>query len=187
VDSGRLFWLLYVTVVAVFGLLALAATAIGSIGLREARIAGTAIAALLAGAAFFAGVHLFDRLAAPLAAWILVIGSPIAFVLLVNGLWSDEVGDGTANWAWTALIFVVFGLIIAGLRLLIPDDDPISRAVFLGASICLAITAALLVKEVWGSLGIAGDTRAGLSAFVLGVAGFLLAPALRRLREAGAS
>jgi hypothetical protein len=182
-EAQRLFWLVYTTVVAVFGLLAFAAVAIGELGLREARIAGTAIAALVAGAAFFAGLHLLDRVAVPAAAFVLVVGSPLAFALLANGLWSNRVSGTAANWAWTALVCVVFGLVIAGLRLLIPDDDPVSRAVFLGAFVALALTAAILIKEIWGTLVNNGSARAGLAAFVVGVIGFLLAPAVRRLRE----
>ena len=183
-EPTRLFWLVYTTVVAVFGALALAAVAIGELGLREARISGTAVAALLTAATFFAGLHLLDRVAVPAAAWVFVVGSPIAFALLANGLWSNHIGDTAANWAWTALDCVVFGLIVAGLRLLIPDDDAVSRAVFLGAAVALGVTAGLLVKEIWGTIENSGEARAGVAAFVVGVVGFLLAPAVRRLREA---
>ena len=184
VEPARLFWLVYVSVVGLFGLLALAAVAIGELGLREARITGTAVAALIAAGSFFAGLQLLGRVTVPAAAWVLVVGSPVAFALLANGIWSSHVGDTTANWAWTALVCVVFGLIIAGLRLLIPDDDPLSRAAFLGATVGFTLTALLLIKEIWGKLDAGGDSRAGLSAFVVGVVGFLLAPAVRRLREA---
>jgi hypothetical protein len=74
---------------------------------------------------------------------------------------------------------------VAGLRLLIPDDDPISRAAFLGATVALGLTAAILIKEIWGTIVNNGDSRAGLAAFVVGVVGFLLAPAARRVRNAG--
>jgi hypothetical protein len=84
-EPARLFWLVYLSAVALFGLLAVAAVAIGELGLREAR----------------------------------------------------------------------FGL-----------------------------TALILIKEIWGKLDAGGDSRAGLSAFLVGVVGFLLAPAVRRLREA---
>ena len=184
VEPARLFWLVYVSVVGLFGLLALAAVAIGELGLREARITGTAVAALIAAGSFFAGLQLLGRVTVPAAAWVLVVGSPVAFALLANGIWSSHVGDTTANWAWTGLVGVVFGLVIAALRLLIPDDDPISRAAFLGAALGFGLTALILIKEIWGKLDAGGDSRAGLSAFVVGVVGFLLAPAVRRLREA---
>jgi hypothetical protein len=48
--AESLFWLVYVSVVTPFGLLGLAAVAVGDVGLREG-VAGTAWAALLAGAA----------------------------------------------------------------------------------------------------------------------------------------
>jgi hypothetical protein len=61
---------------------------------------------------------------------------------------------------------------------MVPDDDRLARAVFLGSTLCFGVA----VQEIWGDFGSGGDTRAGLSVFVLGVIGFLLAPALRRLR-----
>jgi hypothetical protein len=186
VQAGRLFWLVYVAVVAVTGLLSLAAVAFGEIGIYEGRITATAWAALLAGATFFAGLHLLGRVGA--VAWALVAGAPVAFALMTNGIWSDSFNGSQSNWAWTALVYLIVALTVAGLRLLIPDADPVSRAAFVGSSLCFVIVGGLAIKDIWGSFGTSGgDARAALAAFVLGVTGFLLAPALRRLRgHAGA-
>lgn len=169
-------------VVAVAGLLGLASIAFGDIGLYEGRVSTTAWAALLAGATFFAGFHLLGRIG-PLG-WALVVGAPVAFALMANGIWSNSFSDTKANWAWTALVYVLVALIVGGLRLLIPDADPASRAAFIGSSLCFVIVGGLGIKDIWGEFGESGaDTRAALAGFVLGVTGFLLAPALRRLRE----
>jgi hypothetical protein len=182
VQADRLFWIVYVAVVAVAGLLGLAAIAFGDIGIYEGRVSATAWAALLAGAAFFAGFHLLGRIGS--LAWALVAGAPVAFALMTNGIWSDSLGGNEANWAWTALVYVLVALTVAGLRLLIPDADPASRAAFIGSMLCFLIVGGLAINDIWGSFGDrGGDTRAALAAFVLGVTGFLLAPALRRLRE----
>ena len=181
-QPGRLFWLVYLAVVAVAGLLGLAAIAFGDIGLYEGRVSATAWAALLAGATFFAGFHLLGRLRP--VAWALIAGAPVAFALMTNGIWSSSFSDNEGNWAWTALVYVLVALIVASLRLLIADDDLASQAAFIGSSLCFVIAGGLGIKEIWGSFGTGGgDTRVGLATFVLGVTGFLLAPALRRLRE----
>jgi hypothetical protein len=182
VQAGRLFWLVYLAVVAVTGVLGLAAIAFGDIGLYEGRVTGTAWAALLAGATFFAGLHLLGRVGP--VAWAVVAGAPVAFALITNGIWSNSFSGNESKWAWTALVYVLVALIVAGLRLLIPETDPASRAAFIGSSLCFVIVGGLAIKDVWGSFGESGgDTRAGLAAFVLGVTGFLVAPALRRPRE----
>jgi hypothetical protein len=182
VQAGRLFWLVYVTAVTVTGLLGLSAIAFGDIGLEEGRVAATAWAALLAGATFFAGLRLLGRVGP--VAWALVVSALVAFALITNGIWSNQFSGNEAKWAWSALVYVLVALIVAGLRLLIPDDDSASRAAFIGSLLCFVIAGGLAINDIWGSFGESGgDTRAGLAAFVLGVTGFLLAPALRRLRE----
>jgi hypothetical protein len=182
VQPGRLFWLVYLAVVAVAGLLGVAAIAFGHIGFYEGRVSATAWAALLAGATFFAGFHLLGRIG-PLG-WALIAGAPVAFALITNGIWANSFADSEANWAWTGLVYILVVLIVGGLRLLIPDTDPASRAAFIGSSLCFVIVGGLAVKDIWGSFGESGgDTRAALAAFVLGVTGFLLAPALRHLHE----
>ena len=181
-QSGRLFWLAYLAVVAVAGLLGLVAIAFGHVGLYEGRVSATAWAALLAGASFFTGLHLLGRLR-PLS-WTLIAGAPVAFALMANGIWSNSFSSNEGNWAWTALVYVLVALIVAGLRLLIADRDPAPQAVFIASSLCFAISGGLGIKEIWGNFGTGGgDTRVALATFVLGVTGFLLAPALRRLRE----
>jgi hypothetical protein len=182
VQPARLFWLVYLALVAVAGLLGLAAIAFGHIGLYEGRVSTTAWAALLAGATFFVGFHLLGRIG--LLGWALIAGAPVAFALMTNGIWSNSFSDTKANWAWTALVYVLVALIVGGLRLLIPDADPASRAAFIGSSLCFVIVGGLGIKDIWGEFGESGgDTRAALAGFVLGVTGFLLAPALGRLRE----
>jgi hypothetical protein len=183
VNNERLFWRVYAVVVAVAGLLALLAVAFGHIGLYEGRVAATAWAALLSGATLFAGLHLLRRVGR--VAWTLPAGAVIAFALMTNGIWSNDFNGNEVKWkwAWTALVYILVALIAAGLRLLIPDD-PVSRAAFIGTLLCFAIAGGLVVKNIWGSFGTSGgDARGGLAAFVLGVTGFLLAPALRRLRD----
>ncbi len=180
-DLGRVFWIAYIAVAAVFTLIGVLDVATGRFGEAEFQILITALLALLAAGGLYSGLAVIGRGGAWLGG-VAVAAAPLEFAVVTHAIWADHRSDTSDKWAATLFVALLAGLIVCTLRLLIDLRLPAVQVSFFASSLCLAVTATILIKVIWGDHDEPmTDAKAGTTFLVLTVFGFLFTPALQRL------
>jgi hypothetical protein len=183
VELRQLFWLGAATAVAVAALVAVVGIVRGHFSDTDARILGSAFAVFLCGSTALAALALINRRQALPLAWPVLIGLPVALVLMLGQLWTwvDEGPvTGWANPAWTAFLAVLAALVATTLRLLLSRPGLV-RTLWPVVVVCAGGAAGIGSALIWtnGGHDTLGRTAAALT--VLAVAGYLLGPIAQRL------
>jgi hypothetical protein len=180
-DLGRVFWIAYIAVAAVFTLIGVLDVATGRFGETEFQILITALLALLAAGALYAGLAVIGRGGAWLGG-VAVAAAPLEFGVVTHAIWADHRSDTSDKWAATLFVTLLAGLIVCTLRLLVQFDLVVVRASFLASSLCLGAAAVIVIKLIWGEHDqVPADAKTGTAFLVLAVFGYLFTPALQRL------
>jgi hypothetical protein len=181
---SRIFWIGAAAILIVAALIAVAAILRGDFGETEARILGTLLLLLVAGATAISGLALVERGAVVLG-YIATGAAGVCFALITWLLWDDSASDSFERWAWSAAPVLVGFLLISTQRLLLRFQR--LTVVFYAT----AVAAGLSIFAIWAEYG---DGGAGDGIFqaiavfwILAALGYLLLPVLQRFTAAGAA
>ncbi len=153
----------------------------GRLSETDGRIIVSAIAALLCGGAALAAVELIERRQLRPLAWLALIGTIAEFTIIELAVWTfvDESENRYMRWGWTAVAWLGPTLVIPTFRLLMRDRRLLVSGLLLVA-LCAVAFAGFLTGIIWtgGDHDVVGRITAALG--ILGVAGYLVMPALSR-------
>jgi uncharacterized membrane protein HdeD (DUF308 family) len=181
-EGRRLVLVSYVTVLSGFGLWGLTAALLRDVDFTNLKIVATAGAALLAGGAAYASVALRSRVRSTTFPSLLLGAAPIAFALVAYDIWGGSFTAQSSQWAQTAIVVLVAGVLTATLRLLVRFERPLVGLIYVGFVVCAAATSGVALRAIWGSPQ-QDDARLFTAFAVLTVFAYLLAPAIDRLLE----
>ena len=179
--APRIAWLGAAAILVVAALVAVAAVLRGDFSDTDARILGTLAAVLYTGGALFSGLSVLER-GHRVLGWVLAAASPLCFVLLLPAIWSvfDESGDDDVwRWAWSAVIALLVGLMLATALLLARGDR--SRLVALVSGAVAGIAATLSIAAIWTEDGGDGWLQLIVALWIVAVLAYVLVPVMDRL------
>jgi hypothetical protein len=185
--APRIAWLGAAAILTVAALVALAAIARGDFSDTDGRILGSLAAVLYTGGALFAGLATVDR-GRPRIGWSVTCGAPVCFVILLPAIWStfDEGGDDDVwRWAWSAVLALLVGIMLATALLLARTDTAQRLALASGAASGTA--AAISIAAIWTDDGGDGWIKTIAILWILAVLAYVLVPVADRFTRAGLS
>jgi hypothetical protein len=174
----QMFWIGAAAILAVAAAIAIAAVVAGELSDTDAKILATLGVLFLAGSAMLAALALLDRGQLLPAVRAIVVASPVAFAVVVAGIWTDALGRGVV----TALLVLAGELVVATNRLLVQS----SRLLVVFAATCtaLAVAEGVTLALVWTEAEGAQYAKLATAFWILTALGYFLTPLLQRAQAA---
>ena len=178
---SRVFWIGAAAILIVAALIAVTAILRGDFGDTEAKILGTLLALLVAGATAISGLGLIERRTAAWLGGVAIAGAAVCFGLITAAIWDEFTNDTLGELAASAVPVLLALLLLTTQRLLLRVAR--LRWLFYGTAVAAAVATGLTFVAIWGdeSSGI-GQAIAVFS--IVTVLGYLLLPVLQRFTSA---
>jgi hypothetical protein len=183
---SRVFWIGAAAILIVAALIAVVAILRGEFGETEAKILGTLLALLVAGATGISGLALVERRTATILGWLAIAGAGGGFALVTGAIWEDFGNETLSKWSVSAIAVVLALLLLATQRLVLRLERLLP--VFYATAATAAVSVGLSLAIIWGEDSDSDNEVAAqaLAVFsVLTALGYLLLPVLQRFTSAG--
>jgi hypothetical protein len=171
----RPYWLAGAPVVVLAAVAGIAALVAGEFSPQGYSIAFTLIAAVLTTAALLGGVVVLAR-GARAVGWITIVTSPLAFGMLVEGIWNDS--DDRFRFIATGVVLALALLVAVSARLFAHTRASIALAG--AAGVLAAVTTAISVDAIWRDERYFLVAKTTTALWILAIACSLLVPLLER-------
>jgi hypothetical protein len=179
---SRVFWISAAAILIVGALIAVAAIVRGDFGDTEAKILGTLLALLVAGATGITGLALVERREAPTLGWTAVVGAALCFVLQAAAIWDEFSDDALTKLGTSSMAILLALLLIATQRALLREDR--LAKLFYATAASAGLATGLTVVGIWQEEGGYWQPVAVFS--ILAVLGYFLLPVVQRLTASAA-
>jgi hypothetical protein len=179
---SRVFWIGAAAILVAAALIAVAAILRGDFSETEAKILGTLLSLLVAGATAITGLSLVERRESPTLGWVAVAGAALCFVLQAAAIW-DEFSADTLTKLGTSSMAALLALFLITTQRALLREQRLAR-LFYATAASAGIAAGLTVVGIWLEEG--GFWQAVAVFCILAVLGYLLLPVVQRLTTTSA-
>ncbi len=179
---SRVFWIGAAAILIAAALIAVAAILRGDFGDTEAKILGTLLSLLVAGATGITGLALVERREVPTLGWVAVVGAALCFVLQAAAIWNEFSDDALTKLGTSSMAALLALLLITTQRALLREQR--LAKLFYATAASAAVAAGLTVVGIWTEEG--GFWQAVAVFSILAVLGYLLLPVVQRLATTSA-
>lgn len=178
---SRVFWIGAAAILIVAALIAVTAILRGDFGDTEAKILGTLLVLLVAGATAISGLGLIERRTAAWLGGVAIAGAAVCFGVITAAIWNEFSSDSLGKWAASAMPVLLALLLLTTQRLLLR----VARMtwLFYGTAVAAASATGLTFAAIWGDES--GGIGQAIAVFtIVTVLGYLLLPVLQRFTSA---
>ena len=179
---SRIFWIGAGAILVVSALIAVSAVVRGDFGETDAKVLGTLLSLLVAGATAVSGLALAERSISAALGWTAVAGAGVCFLLQAAAIWDEFSSDALGKWAATSIAVLLALLLVATQRLIVREERLLLLfyATALTAALAAAFTGVSVFDDgdgMWEGVGVLS---------ILTVLGYLLLPVVQRLTSGSA-
>jgi hypothetical protein len=169
---ARAFWIGAAAVLVAAALVSVSAILRGDFGETDAKVLGTLLSLLVAGATVVTGLGLVERGVQPALGWIAVVGAVVCFALQAAAIWDGFSDDVLTKASTTSMALLLALLLVATQRTLLREERLVK--LFYATAAAAGLAVALTAVGIWTEEGAFWQPVAVLS--ILAVLGYLLLP-----------
>ena len=179
--SRRLLWAGVGAALAAFAITAIVGVVAGDFGDTFWRTIGTISILFVGGAAALAAWELLHRRQLRPLGWLVLATAPVETVTLLIADWKQAVSMTYANGLFTAVLFLLAGIIVTTLRLIVQLDRPLVIVFFVSELVLTVALLGMATPMIWIADVPDAALRGLLVVIVLVLVGYVLTPVVQRL------